>query len=191
MVAHVPEVMHPSERLRSNMRAVNRSFHILRVAWLLAWAAVGFEVMSAAYTGSGTHLLREHRWLELAVPAAFLVAFGLAALWITGPGLRGRHPRILAALLLLESVIGTFLIPDLAYLVAIVLPFVLNGVRRIPVRSKMRVTILRPCGCAISHFMSSDCCFLRNSSAVSCSSRCWASPSAAAIGSTGCGTRGL
>jgi len=55
---------------------------------------------------------------------ATLGSFAFAFWWVTGPGLEGKRPRLTAALLLLQTLLGTFVVSDLFYAVAMILPLV-------------------------------------------------------------------
>lgn len=100
----------PPRRYARRLRFDN----VPRWTGLLAWAAICLELL----------LLAELPPEKRAVVAAGLAVFGAGFVWAVGPGRDGRRPRALVAVMVVLSLIGTFLTTDLYYIVAFTLPFV-------------------------------------------------------------------
>ncbi|WP_147444693.1 sensor histidine kinase [Corallococcus sp. CA053C] len=95
------------------------SERLLRFAGVVAWTLTVLEeaVEAAARPGDGSHLVARFAPLALYLPALW---------WLLGPGLISPRRRVRTALLVLLSLIGTFLFPNLHYIVAATLPFLLE-----------------------------------------------------------------
>jgi signal transduction histidine kinase len=107
---------------------VLRSERLLAWAGLVAWATVCVERFSElAFRAVGAPsfaIWGGSKPLELTVKVLAYASFGAIFVWVMGPGLNGKRPRMTFALVGLLIVISTTMNTDLAYIVAMTLPCV-------------------------------------------------------------------
>jgi signal transduction histidine kinase len=93
-----------------------RAEQVLRWTGLLAWAGVSLTLLSLNGLTPTRIVLR----------SVVLLSFAASFLWVTGPGLAGGRPRTVIGLLVWQSLLGTVSYADLAYILALELPFVIR-----------------------------------------------------------------